>query len=104
MPLLLVRLFHLDRLSRRRWKTGLESESRVPRVIMPLPRRDFDASEAAVSWRVLSDLGDDVVFAMPDGAPAANRPAIAACRRKFRACWRGSRTSPMSRLTIRSGA
>jgi putative intracellular protease/amidase len=42
----------------------------MARVIMPLPRRDFDPSEAAISWRVLTDLGHDVVFATPDAQPA----------------------------------
>lgn len=40
-------------------------------VIMPLPHRDFDPSEVAVSWRVLTALGHDVRFATPDGGPAA---------------------------------
>jgi hypothetical protein len=29
---------------------------------MPLPRTDFDPSEAAVSWRILAADGHDVVF------------------------------------------
>ena len=41
------------------------------RVLMPLPARDFDPSEAAVSWRVLVDAGHSVHFATPDGRPAA---------------------------------
>ena len=39
-------------------------------VIIPLPRRDFDPSEAAVSWSVLKRLGHSVAFATPDGRPA----------------------------------
>src|SRR6476469_8232322 len=39
-------------------------------VLIPLPVVDFDPSEAAVSWRVLTQLGHDVVFATPDGTPA----------------------------------
>ena len=42
----------------------------MARVLMPLPARDFDPSEAAVSWRVLVDAGHSVHFATPDGKPA----------------------------------
>lgn len=38
-------------------------------VLMPLPSRDFDPTEAAVSWSVLKRLGHAVVFATPDGRP-----------------------------------
>ena len=34
---------------------------------MPLPALDFDPSEAAVSWQVLTAAGHRVVFATPDG-------------------------------------
>ncbi len=40
-------------------------------VLVLLPARDFDPSEAAVSWRVLTDAGHAVSFATPDGRPAA---------------------------------
>jgi putative intracellular protease/amidase len=43
----------------------------MARVLIPLPSRDFDPSEAAVSWRVLVDAGHSVHFATPDGRPAA---------------------------------
>lgn len=43
---------------------------------MPLPRADFDPSEAAVSWRILSDAGHDVVFATPDGRVANADPVM----------------------------
>ncbi|OJF14792.1 type 1 glutamine amidotransferase domain-containing protein [Couchioplanes caeruleus] len=33
------------------------------RVIMPLPDRDFDVTEVAVPWRLLTDAGHEVVFA-----------------------------------------
>ncbi|MGP3948946.1 type 1 glutamine amidotransferase domain-containing protein [Streptomyces sp. 7N604] len=33
------------------------------RVLMPLPDRDFDVTEVAVPWRVLTDAGHQVVFA-----------------------------------------
>jgi putative intracellular protease/amidase len=38
-------------------------------VILPIPRRDFDPSEAAISWQVLKQLGHSVTFATPDGQP-----------------------------------
>jgi putative intracellular protease/amidase len=43
----------------------------MARVLIPLPARDFDPSEAAVSWQVLSNAGHIVTFATPDGQPAA---------------------------------
>jgi putative intracellular protease/amidase len=42
----------------------------VARVLIPIPRLDFDPSEVAVSWSVLTRLGHSVVFATPDGAIA----------------------------------
>jgi putative intracellular protease/amidase len=42
----------------------------VARVLIPLPARDFDPSEAAVSWQVLSNAGHAITFATPDGRPA----------------------------------
>src|SRR5580693_6393791 len=42
----------------------------MARVLIPLPARDFDPSEAAVSWRVLTDARHDVGFATPHGRPA----------------------------------
>jgi putative intracellular protease/amidase len=38
-------------------------------ILMPLPAEDFDPTEAAVSWQVLSAAGHDVVFATPSGQP-----------------------------------
>ena len=38
-------------------------------VLMPLPACDFDPTEVAVSWQVLSSAGHDVVFATPSGQP-----------------------------------
>ena len=43
----------------------------MARVLIPLPARDFDPSEAAISWQVLSKAGHSVSFATPDGGPAA---------------------------------
>src|ERR1700685_1379781 len=38
-------------------------------VLMPLPAADFDPTEAAVTWQVLSAAGHEVVFATPEGQP-----------------------------------
>ena len=43
----------------------------MARVLIPIPRRDFDPTETAVPWRVLRQRGHEVVFATPDGAPGA---------------------------------
>jgi putative intracellular protease/amidase len=42
----------------------------MARILIPLPPRDFDPSEVAVSWRTLHREGHEVVFATPDGTPA----------------------------------
>ncbi len=42
----------------------------MARVLVLLPARDFDPSEAAVSWRVLANAGHTVSFATPGGRPA----------------------------------
>ncbi|HSZ37913.1 MAG TPA: type 1 glutamine amidotransferase domain-containing protein [Acidimicrobiales bacterium] len=36
-------------------------------VLMPIPACDFDPTEVAVSWQVLSAAGHDVIFATPSG-------------------------------------
>jgi putative intracellular protease/amidase len=48
----------------------------MARVVMPLPHRDFDPSEVAVSWRVLTAKGHEVRFATPDGGPATADPIM----------------------------
>jgi putative intracellular protease/amidase len=40
-------------------------------VLIPIPDRDFDPTEVAVSWRVLTDNGHRVVFATESGNPGA---------------------------------
>lgn len=45
-------------------------------VIIPVPRRDFDPSEAAVSWKVLTGLGHTIAFATPDGSLAQADPLM----------------------------
>jgi putative intracellular protease/amidase len=42
---------------------------RVATVLMPIPDLDFDPTEVAVSWKVLTDLGHQVRFATPTGRP-----------------------------------
>lgn len=46
------------------------------RLLMPLPRRDGDPSEIALSWRVLREAGHEVVFATPDGSRAQADPLM----------------------------
>ncbi|WIM86326.1 type 1 glutamine amidotransferase domain-containing protein [Candidatus Mycobacterium wuenschmannii] len=40
-------------------------------VLIPIPDRDFDPTEVAVSWQVLRTEGHDVLFATESGAPGA---------------------------------
>jgi putative intracellular protease/amidase len=40
-------------------------------VLIPIPDRDFDPTEVAVSWRVLTRKGHRVVFATESGTPGA---------------------------------
>jgi putative intracellular protease/amidase len=37
------------------------------RILMPVPDRDFDVTEVAVPWRLLTDAGHEVVFATEHG-------------------------------------
>jgi putative intracellular protease/amidase len=43
---------------------------------MPIPSEDFDPTETAIPWSVLTRQGHDVVFATPDGQPAAADPIM----------------------------
>jgi putative intracellular protease/amidase len=43
---------------------------------MPLPDRDFDVTEVAVPWRLLTEAGHEVVFATEDGATPACDPKL----------------------------
>jgi putative intracellular protease/amidase len=45
-------------------------------ILIVLPKRDFDPSEVAVTWKVLGDAGNSVIFATPDGLPAAADPLM----------------------------
>jgi len=42
----------------------------VPRVLIPLPDRDFDVTEVAVPWRVLTHAGNRVEFCTEKGGAA----------------------------------
>ena len=44
--------------------------SEILRVLMPLPAQDFDPTEVAISWQVLTEQGIKVEFASPDGRRA----------------------------------
>lgn len=46
------------------------------KIIVPLPHRDFDPTEAAVSWRILKDAGHDLLFATPDGNASQADPMM----------------------------
>jgi protease I len=46
------------------------------RVLLPIPCEDFDPTEAAVPWKILSAAGVDVVVATPGGAPANADPVV----------------------------
>jgi putative intracellular protease/amidase len=48
----------------------------VAHILIPLPARDFDPTEVAVSWRVLTALGHRVSFATPDGEPGVCDPIM----------------------------
>ena len=45
-------------------------------VLIVLPKRDFDPSEVAVTWKALGDAGNSVIFATPDGLAAAADPLM----------------------------
>jgi putative intracellular protease/amidase len=45
-------------------------------VLIPLPDRDFDVTEVAVPWKVLSDAGHQAVFATESGATPACDPLL----------------------------
>lgn len=40
-------------------------------ILVPLPATDFDPTEVAVPWRILSAAGHQLCFATPDGRPAS---------------------------------
>jgi protease I len=46
----------------------------MSRILIPLPRRDFDPTEAGVPWLELTRRGHELIFATPDGKPASADP------------------------------
>jgi len=48
----------------------------MSRVLIALPAQGFDPTEAAVSWKVLSSRGHEVVFTTPDGKPSSADPIM----------------------------
>lgn len=48
----------------------------MSQILFPLPSRDFDPSEVAVSWSVLTASGHQVMFSTPDGQPAQADPIM----------------------------
>jgi putative intracellular protease/amidase len=46
------------------------------RILILLPQRDFDPSEVAVTWKILSDRGHRVLFATPEGSSATADPMM----------------------------
>jgi putative intracellular protease/amidase len=48
----------------------------MARVLVPLPDRDFDPTEAAVPWKRLKEAGHEVVFATEHGAVPACDPLL----------------------------
>ena len=45
-------------------------------VLIPLPHRDFDPTEAGVPWRMLHQQGHRIIFATEDGRPAEADPRM----------------------------
>jgi putative intracellular protease/amidase len=48
----------------------------MSRILLPIPNRDFDPTEVAVSWKILTQRGHRVVFATADGKPGACDPIM----------------------------
>jgi protease I len=43
----------------------------LPTLLIPIPAKDFDPTETAIPWKVLTALGHTVKFATPNGQPGA---------------------------------
>src|SRR3954470_11142613 len=50
--------------------------ARRHRVLVPLPDHDFDVTEVAVPWRMLTRAGHEVVFATETGQTPAADPRL----------------------------
>jgi putative intracellular protease/amidase len=49
-------------------RTGVKYRRGMATILMPLPDRDFDVTEVAVPWKLLTEAGHSVVFATEAGA------------------------------------
>ena len=48
----------------------------MARILVPLPDTDFDVTEVAAPWHVLTAAGHEVVFATEHGATPAADPRL----------------------------
>src|SRR3954462_12540447 len=48
----------------------------MAKILFPLPDRDFDVTEVAVPWKLLTEAGHEVVFATETGATPACDPLL----------------------------
>lgn len=48
----------------------------MPKILFPLPDRDFDVTEVSVPWRLFTRAGHTVVFATETGAAVACDPLL----------------------------
>jgi putative intracellular protease/amidase len=48
----------------------------MKRILCPLPDHDFDVTEVAVPWKILTRAGHSVIFATEEGAVAAADPLL----------------------------
>jgi len=48
----------------------------MARILLPTPRQDFDPTEVAISWKLLTEAGHAITFATPDGAPGEADPIM----------------------------
>ncbi len=48
----------------------------MSRILMPIPDADFDPTEAAVPWKILTEAGHEVFFATETGAAGAADPLV----------------------------
>src|SRR5215469_5744215 len=68
--------FQRHRGSRPNTRSGKLLYAGAMNVLIPLPRSDFDPSEAALSWQTLRASAHVVTFATPDGRPATADPVM----------------------------
>jgi putative intracellular protease/amidase len=61
---------------RRTISSQARKKADVPRVLVPLPNRDFDVTEVSVPWQILTRRGIEVVFATETGATPAADPLL----------------------------